>query len=105
MLQGQPLFVSVNLFRGYQLGLIDLEAVAAIFNRREEAGAIALVTSGADLLNLDQERISIAIQRDLFYALSMSTGLAFHQELLPGTAPEVRVSRLAGFFHERAVIP
>jgi len=63
------------------------------------------VASRADLLDLDQQRIAVAIKSDVFHGLGMSAGLAFHPELLARTAPEMSLAGLQGFLQRGLVHP
>ena len=47
------------------------------------------MASSADLLDLDQQSIAIAIQRDVFDRLGMAAAFSFHPELLTRAAPKV----------------
>ena len=76
------LLLPVNLFRREQLAFCGLEGFAFVFYGTEETGLVALVTCGAVLLDLDQQRVAIAIERDVFHDLCVTAFLALHPELL-----------------------
>ena len=76
------LLLPVNLFRREQLAFCGLESFAFVFYGTEETGFVALVTCGAVLLDLDQQRVAIAIKRDVFHDLCVTAFLALHPELL-----------------------
>jgi len=63
------------------------------------------MTSGADLLNLDQERVSIAIKSDVFDRLRVPARFALHPVLLSRPAPEMGFARSNRFFQRGAVHP
>src|SRR5437867_664938 len=68
----------VNLFRRLQLRLGDFEFRPAILDRTEEARLVTLVTRRADLLDLNQQRIAVAIERDVLHLLRVAAALALH---------------------------
>ena len=59
----------VDLFRREQARLSDFLCFACFAQGSEEAGAIALVASGPDLLDLDQEGVAVAIVGDILDGL------------------------------------
>ena len=64
------------------------------FDGTEETRFVTFVAGGAVLGNLNQEGVTIAIERDIANRLGVSAFLAFHPELLAGTTPEMS---FAGF--------
>ena len=94
----------VNIAGGFELRLGDFEPVAAV-DGTEETGLITFVASGADLLDLNQQGVAVAIERDVFYGLSMAAFLAFHPEFLAGAAPKMGLAGGDGFFERSAVHP
>src|SRR5439155_3408617 len=63
------------------------------------------MTGGADLFDLDQERVAVAVERDVLDLLYMAAGLAFHPELPARAAPEMGLAGFDGFFKRSAVHP
>src|SRR4051794_40182509 len=82
----RPLFLAVNVVRVHQTRFGDFFA-GAVFDGTEEAGAIALVTGGALLFDLNQQGVAVAIERDVFDVLGVAAGLAFHPIFLARAAP------------------
>ena len=97
-------FLFVNVTRRLEHGLRDFERIAA-FNRPEETGFVTLVTSRADLLDLDQQRVAVAIEREILNRLRMTAFLTLHPEFLPGPAPEMGFAGGDGFFQRGAIHP
>src|SRR6185369_9236018 len=87
----RPLFPAVNLVRVLQAGFRDPGCLGGI-HRAEKARLVTFVTSGADLFDLDQKRVSIAIERDVLDRLDMTARFALHPELFPRSAPKVGFS-------------
>jgi len=96
-------FLFVNLFRRLQLRLGDFEA--AIFDRAEKARLITFVARRAGLLDLDEQHVAVAIERDVLDGLRVAALLALHPEFLARAAPEIRLAGGDGFFQRRAVHP
>src|SRR5437763_12033672 len=63
------------------------------------------MAGGADLFDLNQERIAVAVERDILDLLHMAAGLAFHPELPARAAPEIGLAGFDGFFKRSAVHP
>ena len=63
------------------------------------------MTGGADLFDLNQKRVTIAIKSDLLHVLSMSAGLAFHPKFLARAAPEMGLAGFDGLFQGSAIHP
>jgi hypothetical protein len=99
-----PSSLFVNVARSLEHGLGDFESVATL-NGAEKAGPITFVTSGADLLDLDQQSVAIAIERDVFDGLGVAAFLAFHPEFLAGAAPKMGLAGGDGFFQGSSVHP
>ena len=59
----------------------------------------------AGLLDLDEQHIAVAIERDVLDGLRVAAFLALHPEFLARTAPEMRLAGGDGFFQRRAVHP
>ena len=79
--------------------------VAVAFHRSEEARLVALVTGCADLFDLNEQRVAVAIERDVLHRLGVAAGLAFHPEFLAGAAPEMSPAGRDCFFQRGAVHP
>ena len=58
-----------------------------------------------DLLNLDEQRITIAIKSNVFDRLGMPAGFAFHPELLARPAPKMCSAGGYRFFQRSPVHP
>lgn len=86
-----------------QLRLGDFEA--AVFDRAEKARLIAFVARRAGLLDLDEQHVAVAIERDVLDGLRVTAFLALHPEFLARAAPEMRPAGGDGFFQRRAVHP
>jgi len=99
-----PSFLAVNISGRFKHGLGGFEGIASV-NGTEETGSITLVTGGADLLDLDEQRVAVAIERDIFYGLGVAAFLAFHPEFLAGAAPEMGFAGGDGFFEGSAIHP
>jgi len=97
-------FLFVNIARRFEHGLGDFKGVAA-FDRAKETGLVTFVAGGADLLDLDEQRVAIAIERNVFDGLGVAAFLAFHPEFLTGAAPKMRFARGNGFFERSAIHP
>ena len=63
------------------------------------------MTGSADLVNLDQQRVPVTIERYVFDGLSMTAGFAFHPKFLPRPAPEMRLAALDCFFERGPIHP
>lgn len=63
------------------------------------------MTSRADLFDLNQQRVAVAIERDVFHRLRVAAYLAFHPEFLARPTPEMRLARLDGFLQRSAIHP
>jgi hypothetical protein len=74
------LFLFIHLLRLENLRLGDFEI--AIFNRAEETGIVTLVTRRAVLLDLNQQTVAVAIERDIFHGLRVAAFFALHPKLL-----------------------
>ena len=98
-------FLSIDLFRRFELRLGDFERLAVLFHRAEKARLVAFVAGRADLVHLDQQCIAVAIERDVLDRLRVAALLAFHPEFLARTAPEMRLAGFNGFFERGAVHP
>jgi hypothetical protein len=90
-------FLPVNLFGGDQLRLGNFDLAIFPIHRTEKAGLISFMACRTDLLHLDEKRITVAIERNIFHRLGVTTGFAFHPKFLPGPAPEMRFTRLESF--------
>jgi hypothetical protein len=86
-----------------QLRLGDFEP--AIFDRTEKARLVTFVARRAGLLNLNEQHIAVAIERDVLDGLRVAAFLALHPVFLAGAAPEMRLARDDGAFERRAVHP
>ena len=64
-----------------------------------------IVAGRADLLDLDQQRVAVAIKRDVFHGLRVAAGLALHPELLARAAPEMGLAGGEGGLERGAVHP
>ena len=71
-------------------GLSAAQASAAASTVRVEAGAVAGVAGGALLVDLDQQRVAVAVEADLLDLLPVAGGLALDPVLLARAAPERR---------------
>src|SRR4051812_34195741 len=98
-------FFSIDVSRRFELGFGDLESSAVAFDRAEETGLITFVTGGADLVDLDQERVAVAIEGDVLDLLRVAARLALHPELLPRPAPEMGLAAREGLLQGRAIHP
>ena len=96
-------FLFVNLFRLLQLSFGDFEIF--IFDRAEKARAITFVARRAGLLDLDEQHVAVAIERDVPDGLRVAALLALHPEFLARAAPEMRLAGGDGLFQRRAVHP
>src|ERR1041385_8608299 len=77
---------AVDLLRCFQLRLGGFEGITGALDRPEEAGLVAFVTGRADLLDLQEQRVPVAIEREVLHRLGVAALLALHPELLPGAA-------------------
>ncbi len=102
---GDLTFLFINLFRLLQLGFGDFEVLSIIFNRAEKARLITFVARRAGLLDLDEQHVAVAIERDVLDGLCVAAFFAFHPEFLARAAPEMRLAGGNGFFQRRAVHP
>lgn len=60
--------------------------LAVLFQSAEETGAVSFMTCGAaDLINLEDHRVLIAIDKDFFDDLCIAGLLAFFPEFVSGT--------------------
>ncbi len=59
----------------------------------------------ADLLDLNQKRVAVAIKRNRFHGLRVAALLAFPPEFLARAAPEMRLARRDGFLQRPAIHP
>src|SRR5439155_6035981 len=100
-----PLCFSLDLPRSYELRFRYFEYPALILHRTEKARLVAFVTRHADLLDLNQQRVAVAVERDVSDVLHVPAGLPFHPEFLARAAPEMRPAGLEGLFQRRAVHP
>jgi len=92
------LLYSVKLLGRLELRLGGLPRVALALDGAEETALVTLVTRRAILLDLNQQRVAVAIERDILHGLRVAAFLAFHPELLPRAAPEMRLPRGDGAF-------
>jgi hypothetical protein len=69
-------FGRVNLFGRYEPRFRYLKRFSIIFNRAVETGFVTLVTGGADLFDLDQQRVAVAIEGDVLDGLGVAAGFA-----------------------------
>ena len=99
------LLLTVNLLRLLQLRFGDFEILAVAVHRAEKAGTITFVARRADLLDLNQQHVGVAIERDVFHGLRVAAFLAFHPEFLARAAPEMRLAGGDGAFQRGAVHP
>ena len=97
------LLLPVNFLRLLQLWFGDFEIF--IFDRAEKAGAIAFVARRADLLDLNEQHVGVAIKRDVFDSLRVAAFFAFHPEFLARPAPKMRLAGFDGFLQRRAIHP
>src|SRR5205807_8440385 len=98
-------FLAVNVFGGVELRFSDFETGAAVLHGAEKAGLVTFVARRADLLDLNQESIAVAVEGNVLDRLSVAAGFAFHPELLAGAAPEMGFARLDSFFQRSAIHP
>ena len=91
--------------RRFQLRLGELETLALAFDGPKETGFEALVTGGADLLDLDEQSVTVAVEGDVLDGLDMSAGFSLHPEFLAGAAPEMGLAGGDGGFERGAVHP
>src|ERR1035437_10995483 len=89
----QALLLPVDLPGRLELFFGDLERRAVTLDRAEEAGLVAFVAGGADLVHLDQKSVAVAVERDTLDGLGVAAAFAFHPELLarPARSEERRV--------------
>src|SRR5213594_1939367 len=85
--------LSINLFRRFELGFGDPEVRPAVLDRAEETRLVTLVTRRADLLDLNQQRVAVAIERDVLDLLRVAAAFALHPEPLTGATPEMGLAR------------
>lgn len=71
----------------------------------EKAGFITFVTGCADLFDLNEDGIPVAIKSDVLNGLRVATALAFHPESLARPAPEMRLAGGDGFLKRCAIHP
>src|ERR1044072_9331324 len=70
------LLLPVNLFWRFELRFSRSEACAVAFDRAEKARLVAFVTGRADLFDLNQQRIAVAIERHVLHLLRGHAPLA-----------------------------
>src|SRR5207302_2146948 len=99
-----PLIFS-RLTRGFEWRFGDSECAPIFSERTEKAGAKSLMTGRADLFDLNQQSVTVAVERDVFDGLRVATGLAFHPQLLAGATPEMGSARFNGFLKRSAIHP
>ena len=98
-------FLFIHLLRRENLFLGCLECLALTFDGAEEAGVVTLMTGGAILLDLDEERVAVAVEGDVFDGLGVAAFLAFHPVFLAGAAPKMGLASLDGVGERGAVHP
>ena len=96
-------FLFINFLRLLQLRLGDFET--AIFDRAEKARLVTFVARRAGLLDLDEQHVAVAIERDVLDGLRVAAFLALHPVFLARAAPEMRLAGGDGAFERRAVHP
>ena len=96
-------FLLIHLPRRLQLRLGDFET--AVFDRAEKTRLITFVARRAGLLDLDEQHVAVAIERDVLDGLRVAAFLALHPEFLARAAPKMRLARGDGAFERRAVHP
>ena len=62
--------------------LRHLARPALVFHRAKETGLVAFMTGRADLFDLNQQRVAIAVEGDVLHGLGVAAGLAFPPEFL-----------------------
>src|SRR5579859_5427112 len=102
---GHPLFFAVNLIRRQELGFSSFKIVAVVLDGGKEAGAVSFVAGGPDLLDLDQQRITVTIKGDILYGLGVPASFTFHPEFLARAAPEMGAAGLDGSLERGAIHP
>src|SRR4051812_13224033 len=85
---GRASLLAVNVARIDQSFFCFGKRLAAITDRAEETAFISLVAGGARLLHLNQQRVAIAIEGDIFNDLHMSARFALDPILLARSAPK-----------------
>src|SRR6185436_12865303 len=83
----------IDFSRRLELRFGDLEAGAGAFHGAEEARLVAFVARRTGLLDLDEKRVPVAIERNILDDLDVAALLSLHPEFFPGTAPEVGLAR------------
>ncbi len=63
------------------------------------------MTGSALLFDLNQERVAVAIEGDVFHVLRVAAGFALHPIFLARAAPEVGLAGFDGVFERGAVHP
>src|SRR5205823_15127199 len=69
------------------LGHADLLAGDA--DGAEEAGMVIFMAGSADLFDLNEKSVPVAIEGDVLHGLDVAAGLAFHPKFLAGAAPKM----------------
>ena len=72
----------INLFRLLQLRFSNFKSFALAFDGAEETGLVTLVARRADLLDLNEQHVAVAIKSDVFDRLGVTAFFAFHPEFL-----------------------
>src|SRR4051812_23189798 len=85
------------------LGHADLLAGDA--DGAEEAGMVIFVAGSADLLDLNEQGVAVAIEGDVLHGLHVPAGFAFHPKFLAGAAPEMRFAGSDGRLEGSAIHP
>src|ERR1035437_2312815 len=96
-------FLFIHLLRREQLRLGGLERLA--LDGAEKTGFVTFVARRAGLLNLNEQHVAVAIERDVLDGLRVAAFLALHPEFLARAAPKMRPARGDGAFERRAVHP
>ena len=99
------MFLRLALSVRFEPLLCHPERPALVFHRAKETGFVSFMTGRADLFDLDQQRIAIAIEGDVFDRLGVAAGFAFPPEFLARAAPEMGLAGREGLFQRRAVHP
>ena len=78
---------------------------ALALDRPEEAGAVALVAGRPDLLDLEEQRVAVAVEGHLLDRLGMAADFALHPKLLAGPAPKPGLAGFEGLLQGGPVHP